>query len=181
MTARPKRKKIVEAAPLPLYLDLGAGKNVREGFIGVDIMKGADIECDLFKTPWHWRTDSVDGINVSHFLEHVPDMIAFMNECHRIMKQGAQMMVVAPYYSSVRCWQDPTHLNAISEVSFLYYNKAWREQNSLDHYPITADFDFTFGYAFDPYWAAKSQEARDFALRFYINVVSDIQVVLTKR
>ena len=177
-----KRKKPTAVVDLPpIYLDLGAGQNKREGFTGVDIMKGSDVELDLYKTPWPWKDNTVDAINCVHFIEHVPDLIAFMNECHRILKPGGQMFVIAPYYSSVRCWQDPTHKNAISEISFMYYNAEWRKVNGLDHYPITADFDFVYGYAFDPFWAMKSDEARAFAAKHYINVITDIQLTLTKR
>lgn len=164
-----------------MKLDLGCGNNKREGFTGVDIMDGADIQFDLFKSKWKWKDNSVDEIHCSHFIEHVPDLIPFMNECHRILKPEGIMTVIAPYYTSVRCWQDPTHKQAISEHSFLYYNKEWRETNGLSHYPITADFNFNYGYVFSPEWQLRSDEARRFALTHYWNVVSDIQVTLTKK
>ncbi len=53
--------------------------------------------------------------------------------------------------------------------------------NKLDHYPIKADFDFSFGYDFMPDWAMRSEEAKAFAIRHYTNVVADIQVVLMKK
>jgi predicted SAM-dependent methyltransferase len=165
----------------PIKLDLGCGQNKAEGFTGVDLMKGSDVQCDLFKTPWPWKSNSVDEIRSVHFIEHVPSLIDFFNEAHRILKPGAQMFIHAPYYSSVRCWQDPTHKQAISEASFFYYNKEWRNNNGLGHYPITADFDFAWGYIYDPYWALKSDEARAFASKYYINVISDIQATFTKR
>jgi predicted SAM-dependent methyltransferase len=185
-----KRQRITEpvetvvAEPAPYRLDLGCGNNKAEGYIGVDAVQTeqSNIVFDLNEKHWTFAADnSVDAIHCSHFIEHVDSLINFMNECHRILKPQAQMIVIAPYYSSVRCWQDPTHKNAISEMSFLYYNAEWRRQNRLEHYPITADFDFTYGYVFDQYWQLKSEEARAFALKYYINVVSDIQVALTKR
>lgn len=181
MTAKAK-KATVKADPIKY--DLGCGNNKREGFTGIDIVKtdATDIIFDLFKPKWTFAEDnSVDELHCSHFIEHVPDMMAFMNECHRILKPGSQMTVIAPYYSSVRCWQDPTHKNAISEMSFLYYNKDWRANNGLSHYPITADFDFTYGYVFTPEWAMRDDNAKAFAIKHYINVVSDIMVTLTKR
>jgi len=175
------KQATIAVKPL-VRLDLGAGQNKKEGFRGVDILPGSDITFDLFKPKWTFAKDnSVDELNISHFIEHVLDLMAFMNECHRILKPGGQMTVIAPYYSSVRCWQDPTHKQAISEMTFLYYNAEWRKNNGLDHYPITADFDFSYGYNFDAAWAMKSEEARAFALKHYINVVSDIFVTLTKR
>jgi hypothetical protein len=82
----------------------------------------------------------------------------------------------------MRAWQDPTHKRAISETSFLYFNKAWREVNKIDHcIGAECDFDFQYGYVLAPYWANRNEEARAFAIQHYINVVSDIQVILTKR
>jgi predicted SAM-dependent methyltransferase len=164
--------------------DLGCGNNKREGFTGIDIVStdAADIVFDLFKSKWTFAKDnSVDEIHCSHFIEHVPDLMVFMNECHRILKPGAQMTVIAPYYSSVRCWQDPTHKNAISEYSFMYYDKDWRELNQLQHYPITADFNFTCHYILDSAWAVRDDNAKTFAIKHYINVVTDIWVCLTKK
>ena len=104
-----------------------------------------------------------------------------MGEVYRILKPGAKIFIRAPYYNSVRGWQDPTHTRLISEATFLYYNKDWRTANKLDHYPIHCDFDFNFGYDFMPDWAMRSEEAKAFALRHYTNVVSDIQVILVKK
>ena len=67
------------------------------------------------------------------------------------------------------------------EASYLYFNKQWREQNKLDHYPIHCDFDFNYGYAVDPLWQTKNQETRDFAIRHYQHVISDLQVILVRR
>ena len=91
------------------------------------------------------------------------------------------MTIVAPYYSSIRAWQDPTHVRAISEATFLYYNKEWMKTNKLEHYGIKADFDYTYGYMINPEWANRNEEAKMFATRNYLNVVSDIQVILTKK
>jgi len=118
-------------------------------------------------------------------------LILFMDEVYRILTDsytdekgdthGGIIKVIAPYYSSMRCWQDPTHRRAISEVTFMYFNKQWREINRLDHYGIKADFDFVYGYDMDSQIASRNQEFRDFAIKHYINVINDIQVTLTKR
>jgi len=38
---------------------------------------------------------------------------------------------VCPYYSSIRAWQDPTHKRAISEATFLYFDKDWKKPKNL--------------------------------------------------
>jgi hypothetical protein len=187
----------------PLKLSLACGGNVPEGFKGVDIVKtsSADYVQDLMKFPWSQFADnSVDEIECSNFVEHIPHgdsrddpFFQFFDEIYRILKPAefdpnnpniplkGIARIVCPYYSSMRAWQDPTHQRAISESSFLYVNKQWRIDNKLDHYPVSCDFDFSYGYVLAPQWQNRSQEAQSFAIQHYINVVTDIQVQLIKR
>lgn len=152
----------------------------------MDIVKtpATDIVWDLRFTPWPWKDNEVDEAHAAHFLEHLTgrERITFMNELHRVLKPGAQATIITPYWSSMRSVQDPTHeWPPIAEASYLYFNKKWREDNKLDHYAIYADFDFGYAYNVDTGWAMRNQEARDFALRYYSNVVADLVVTLTKR
>ena len=187
----------------PLKLSLACGGSVPEGFKGVDIVKtdGADYVQDLMKFPWSQFADnSVDEIECSNFVEHIPHgdsrddpFFQFFDEIHRILKPAefdpenpniavkGFARIVCPYYSSIRAWQDPTHQRAISEASFLYLNKQWRIDNKLDHYPVSCDFDFSYGYVLSPEWQNRNQETQMFAIQHYINVVTDIQVQLVKR
>jgi SAM-dependent methyltransferase len=166
-----------------MKLDIACGQNKKEGFTGIDSIKvaGVDIVHDLDKFPWPFEDNSVEEINCSHYLEHTGDLCRFMDECYRILIPGGKMQVVSPYYTSVRCWQDPTHKRAISEMTFMYFNAGWRLSQKLDHYPIRCDFDFTYGYSINAPWNQKAEEARNFAITHYVNVVSDIFVTLTKR
>ena len=178
-----KVKEVIQEAPKRYCLDFGCGSNLcSPEFIGVDIAKteAATLVMDLEKYPWKIESNSVDAINMTHYFEHVSDPFKFMNECYRILKDEGQISIISPYYSSVRAFQDPTHKTAVSEMSFLYYNKEWRVANKLDHYPLSCNFNYTYGYSFHPNWATRSEEARNFALIHYINVVTDIQVLMTK-
>jgi SAM-dependent methyltransferase len=176
----------------PVKVSLACGQRKPEGYIGVDIadIEGVDVVHDLNVYPWPFEDESVDELETSHYIEHIPHesdtpgkdgLSCFMDECFRILKPGGKLLVVAPYYNSIRAWQDPTHRRAISEATFLYYNKEWRATNGLDHYKIDSDYDFVYGYAFDQLWASRSEESRNFAAKHYTNVISDIFVTLTKR
>jgi SAM-dependent methyltransferase len=198
----PAKKKVPEKEKT-IKLSLGCGNNKPEGFLGVDIVKtdAADYVQDLLKFPWSQFADnSVDEIECSHFVEHIPHgdgyhdpFLQFFDEIYRILKPAefdpanpniplkGFIQIVCPYYSSMRAWQDPTHQRAISEASFLYLNKQWRIDNKLDHYDVSCDFDFSYGYALSPDWVNRSQDAQTFAIRHYTNVVTDIQVQLVKR
>lgn len=167
-------------------LDIGCGQNKKEGFIGWDISPNsdADLVIDVRNTPWPLEDQSIDEVHSSHFLEHLtgPERMVFMNELYRVMKEDAKATIITPFYSSSRAVQDPTHVfPPVCEASYLYFNKKWREDNKLDHYPITADFDFTFGYAVDGDVGVRSTEYQQFAVKHYINSVLDLQVVLTRR
>ena len=171
-----------------IRLDLACGDNKRPDdqfgkWLGVDIIKlpNVDIVHDLEVYPWPIKDKSVDEIFCSHYIEHTKDLMKFMNECHRILKDTGKMAIIAPYYNSVRAWQDPTHVRAISEFTFMYFNKEWRKNNKLEHYPITCDFDFSYGYILNGDWVNRSEEARQFAFRHYTNCINDIQVTMTKR
>lgn len=118
-----------------LRLDLGAGQHPQPGFVPID-----RDTVDLFVTPWPWDTSTVDQVWCSHFVEHVPNLIGFMNELWRILRGGASATIVHPYQHSSTAWGDPTHVRALNEDSWAYYNAEWRKTNGLDHYPIVADF-----------------------------------------
>lgn len=164
-------------------LNLACGQSRIDGYFGIDIKPGDTVDAvmDLESFPWDIESESVEDIICSHYVEHTSDLIKFMDEVYRILKPGGRIKIIAPYYNSMRCWQDPTHKRAISEASFLYFNKQWRETNKLDHYGIVCDFDFTYGYDLNPEWVNRSEEARSFAIKHYVNVVSDIHVTLTKK
>ncbi len=171
-------------------LDLGCGKHRQEGFIGVDASKvdGVDVVHDLKKTPWPWKTGSVDEVRCSHFLEHLTgdERIPFMAELWRILKVGAKAVITTPHHLSVRAVQDPTHkYPPVSPQQYLYWNREWRNANGNDiHYienghPI--DFDFSYAESFDQTWGNKSAETRQFASQHYVNVAQDLIVTMVKR
>lgn len=173
-------------------LDLACGQNKVPGCVGVDHVKtkDTDIVCDLNKFPWKpLKTGAYGRIFCNHYFEHIPgpDRFKFMDEIYRILATGGSLHIVCPYYSSMRAVQDPTHTwPPVCEASFLYFNKGWREQNKLDHYPVSCDFDFHFGYIPTEETAARHNDsggdnAQQFWVKHYINAVNDIQVMLVKR
>lgn len=185
------KQPLAQSSQESLRIDLACGQNKREGFWGVDIGGTPDQIVNLEEYPWPWADNSVDELHCSHYIEHTSDLIKFMNECHRILKPVerdaagnvicGQMTVIAPYYTSMRCWQDPTHKHAISEMTFMYYNQDWLRANKLDHYGITANFDFSYGYNINAEWTSRNQETLQFAIRSYWNVVDDIVATLVKK
>ena len=159
---------LVLANPTPtLRLDLACGQSPRDGFEGVDLLApNAKHRVDLMKFPWPWVDSSVVELHSSHFIEHIEcrlveardlsdpagahfvgqDMLlAFFDECYRILIPGGAMRVIAPCGRSNRAFQDPTHRRFIVQETFGYLNKSWRDVNKLDHYRVKCDFASTVG------------------------------------
>ena len=170
-----------------IRLDLGCGKRFafHEGFIGVDANKACkpDVVWDLTVTPWPWESDSVDEVVSVHFLEHLtgPERNIFMNELWRVLKLGAKAKFQVPYYSSQRAIQDWTHQwPPLSERSFLYFNRGWREANKLDHYETKCNFGYTYYYILEGETAQRAVEVQCKWAKQYLNAVDDLIVTLEK-
>jgi SAM-dependent methyltransferase len=54
-------------------------------------------------------------------LEHIPDLVTAMTNCRDLLKRGGEMHIHVPYDLSLGAWQDPTHVRAFNENSWLYY------------------------------------------------------------
>lgn len=203
--AKKQTKKTKETAPSRLLvLDLGCGDNkinadgvLAQGILkpdqkdlidiqGVDLYSdSADVKFDLSKGKFPFEDESVDGIFSNHFIEHLDghERINFFNETYRILKKGARMRLIHPYYKSSRAVQDPTHkFPPIAEESYWYWDKNWREINKLGHYLGNCDFEFSIYHTFqDVSFMNKNEETRNFAIRHYFNVIADMIADLIKR
>jgi SAM-dependent methyltransferase len=131
----------LQETPKPplLKLDLGCGKNKREGFLGVDRMDFENVDCvfdlaSIHHLPlcegkqyesectcgsgprgifnrWPWENESAEEIHCSHFVEHLkpPARIHFVNEVFRILIPGGKAQIVVPHWCSNRAYGDLTH------------------------------------------------------------------------
>lgn len=110
-------------------IDLGCGEGKQPGFIGVDLraVRGVDIVQNLEEFPWkEIPNDVATTVMASHVLEHINPaggiFLKFMDEVWRITKVGGQFMVSLPYAGSPGYWQDPTHCNGCTEVTWAYFD-----------------------------------------------------------
>ena len=103
-----------------MLVDLCCGPKKREGAVGVDIAPypGVDVVCDLNQTPWPLEDNMATSILCEHGIEHVQDVVAFMKECHRVLKSGGELEIVTPHFSSANSYGDPTHLRHLSAFWF---------------------------------------------------------------
>jgi predicted SAM-dependent methyltransferase len=86
-----------------ILLNLASGEDIKKDYINIDILpyKGVDRILDLSIFPLPWDDETIDGINCSHFLEHLPDPKPFILECHRILKKGGFLRIKVPHSSNI--------------------------------------------------------------------------------
>jgi hypothetical protein len=124
------------AAPWrPQQLNLGSGKSYRPGALNIDIVERTepDLVLDLaapaafpitgrtrFGVPFELAAGSVQRIVADNVLEHVADLPAMLTNLVALLEEGGELDVEVPYEKSLAAWQDPTHLRAMNENSWLY-------------------------------------------------------------
>lgn len=132
-----------------LVLNLGSGKDWREDCINADIQPRVkpDWVLDIGNVTWGEvlktrnglltvKRGMFDVILANDILEHVPDLVTAMTNCKELLSVGGQMRIHVPYDLSYGAWQDPTHVRAFNEKSWLYYTDwhwylGWKDRFEL--------------------------------------------------
>ena len=108
-----------------MILNLGAGDKEYPGALNVDVVKAdnIDVVLDLGLYPWPWLDNSVDGIHVSHVLEHFPidKQEQFIRECHRILKPGGFLRIVVPHVTNMASLGCFGHYKCFTHDAFQRY------------------------------------------------------------
>ena len=122
-----------------LTLNLGSGKDYKPDCVNADIRAdvGADWVVDICKLSLGEVIQSPVGlVTIKPFcfskimafdvLEHLPDLVQAMTNCRDMLIDGGEMHIHVPYDLSHGAWQDPTHVKAFNEKSWVYYCEwAW--------------------------------------------------------
>ena len=105
-------------------LELGSGGMVRDGFYGVDIkpLPGVSLVADLNFPLEMIPSNSVSEIVSHHCFEHVKNIIALMEEIHRIVIPGGLIRITVPHFSNPYYYSDPTHCTFFGLYTFYYFS-----------------------------------------------------------
>src|SRR5579863_3567563 len=106
-------------------LDVGCGINKKPGAIGLDRNPSsrADVLADLDRFPYPFRDSAFDGLQAIHVIEHVSDVIRAMEEFHRIVRPGGEVLIVTPHYTDFSSFCDPTHRWHLNSFSLRYFGE----------------------------------------------------------
>lgn len=129
------------------HLDLGCGVYPRNPFhhkelFGCDIREVTDPlekldfvykKANLTQEPIPFPDHYFNSVSAFDFIEHVPrqflgsngilinPFVALMSEIHRVLIPGGRFVAITPAYPRPEAFQDPTHVNFITERTHDYF------------------------------------------------------------
>jgi len=123
-------------------LHLGSGAKYMSDAVNIDLVASTkpDLVHDLDVLPWPLPDNHFDEVRAFDVVEHLDDVIATMEEIHRVSRNMATVRITVPHFSSVNAFTDITHRHYFSVASFRYFtgenefsfytNKHFRRLNS---------------------------------------------------
>lgn len=87
----------------------------------VATLSRADVLCDLDHLPYPFRDSSFDRLQAVHVIEHVAEVIRSIEEFHRPVRAGGEVIIVTPYYTDFSSFCDPTHRWHLNSFSLRYF------------------------------------------------------------
>ena len=123
---------------MTISLDLGCGETIRNPYQALQVI-GLDIQdADLAIEPIPHPDDYFDFVTAYDFLEHIPRLlyvpqrrypfVELMSEIWRVMRVGGKFLSSTPAFPHAPAFQDPTHVNIITPLTFAEYfddEKTW--------------------------------------------------------
>lgn len=177
-------------------LNLGCGRDYRastddEVWLNCDKEKSikADVYFDLEKA-WPLEDSKYDYLFASHVIEHLVSLDHFMQEAWRVLKHDGIMVVVAPYWSHMTAWCDPSHVRAITELTMTSYCKKDIEHNIKTGTCMTpVDLGLDFETVETKYLISEScgwlkemePEEQEWHFRHSLNIVEQIQFTMVAK
>lgn len=104
-------------------LCLGSGRKKAADAVNVDLVPEThpDICHNLNCMPWPLPSGWFEECQAFDVIEHLDDIVAVMEEIHRVCRNGAIVRISVPHFSCANAFTDPTHRHYFSHFSFNYF------------------------------------------------------------
>lgn len=121
-----------------LCVDVGGGHEPLPGYVNVDPRDGLD-EVDEWGTASNlpFEDSTVDRIHGNSIIPHIKDLNEAMDEFHRILKPGGELILKATHAHATMIVADPDH----NSWSWTSDTPAWYDRDSEWTYYSDAEFD----------------------------------------
>jgi SAM-dependent methyltransferase len=141
----------------PQRICLGSGLGYQPGWLNVDVRESAepDLMLDLGQAqawPVQVTTDyggpitlqpgAADVLYANNVLEHVADLPTLMGNCLALLKTGGRFVLTVAHEQAMTTWQDPSHLRALNEKSWLYYTDWFWQLGWFEHRFNVEQFEY---------------------------------------
>ena len=125
-----------------MKLNIGCGRNCKEGFINIDSVEREnklDMILDVTKK-FPFEKDSVDYIYAEHFIEHLNwlEGLKFLRNCFRVLKPNGILRLVLPdYYHIFQAYLDRDYaffevfFKGLNEGDLPYYCRVYNETEKV--------------------------------------------------
>jgi len=124
--------------PVSTRMNIGSGKSYKPGWLNIDVDKRSnpDVILDLSESVLSLPTmcksvfqdreielsaGGFDSVLLDNVLEHVDNVPVLMTNILNLLNLGGKVQIIVPYERSRTAWQDPTHVRAFNENSFIYF------------------------------------------------------------
>lgn len=109
-------------------LEIGCGKIKTNGAIGIDIKRtcATDVISDL-DVHLPFKDSVFDSVYAIDVIEHLRDVQNIMEEIHRVSRNGAEIFIRVPHFSSTHAYGDFTHKHFFNSESFNYFTGGFEQ------------------------------------------------------
>lgn len=122
-----------------MKLNLGCGRDYREGWVNTDISREckADLHFDLRTEVFPWEDGRADCIYISGVLEQIGSNDEFMhvlNEIWRVLKHDGILEIIVPNAKFAIAHRDPMDIRKFTPDTFRYFiegNQEYRDYGSV--------------------------------------------------
>jgi len=178
---------------LPRKLNLGSGKDWRQDYFNIDVDSywqpdavldfnlplpiGEPLSTSRFGTV-SLEHNYFDEIISNDVLEHIRNLTTAMTTCLNLLRVGGLFKIAVPYDLSWGAWQDPTHVRAFNERSWLYYTDWFWYMGWTEARFDIAGFDLTLSPIGE---ALRQQNMKGEDLARHPRAIDHMRVALRKR
>ena len=136
-----------------MKLNMGCGQNKINGYLNIDKHSECepDLQFDLEKFPWPFKTSEVNEVLFNHSLEHIGAntniFLNIMKELYRVCNNDAKIQINVPHPRHDNYINDPTHVRIITPQIFELFSKKnnilWEEIKASNS-PLAKYLDIDF-------------------------------------